>query len=335
MIPLRYLIRRLVSYVLTIFAAMTLIFVIPRLAPGNHVEAMILRMELQGSVSGGEAMVKAWVTRFGLDKGVWTQYAMWLRNLMQGDLGLSMNRFPASVQEIIANRLPWTIGLLTMVIILGWVIGTVLGAIIGWRSEHSKANWFIASIAIIMNQIPSYVLSLLLVMIFAFYIPIFPSSGGSDYLASYTTISLDYVIDILYHATLPALSVIIVSVGGHLVSMRSLIVNIKGEDFVRYAESRGIKKNRIMMKYAFQNALLPQVTGLAISLGSIASGSLIVEWIFSYPGIGSVYVEAISLSDYNVVQGITLLIIFGVMTAVLIIDLIYPIIDPRVRYGER
>lgn len=335
MIPVKYLTRRLVSYLITIFASMTLIFIIPRLAPGDPIAQLILRMEMQGIASGGEAMVEAYITRFGLDKDMWTQYVLWLSNLLNGNMGLSMRWFPVSVQELIANALPWTIGLLIVVITLGWLIGNILGAFVGWRSEHSKINWIIASIAIVINQIPFYILGLLLVMIFAFYIPLFPSAGGSSHMRIFSGITLAYVIDVFYHATLPALSVIIVSVGGYLVRMRSLIVNIKGEDYVRFAQARGLRKNRILMKYAFRNALLPQVTSLAMSLGSICSGSLIIEWIFSYPGIGSLYVTAISNFDYNVIQGITLLIIFGVMTAILIIDLIYPLIDPRIGYGER
>ena len=152
---------------------------------------------------------------------------------------------------------------------------------------------------------------------------------------AYEGISLALIVDILYHATLPALSVILVSVGGYLITMRSLMVNIKGEDFVRYAQARGLTKGRIMINYAFRNALLPQVTGLALSLGSIASGSMIIEWIFSYPGIGSLFVKAIGQNDYNVVQAITILVIFGVMTGALIIDLLYPILDPRISYEKR
>jgi len=336
MLPVRYITRRLLSYILTIFVSATLIFVLPRVAAGNPIENILIRMELQGtSISGGKEMIDAWVQRFGLDKDLWTQYTLWLGNLFRGDFGLSMIWFPASVQDILKNALPWTIGFSIMVILLGWVIGNIFGALVGWRGEHSRFNWVFASVSIVINHIPFYVLGLLLIMVFTFYLQIFPSSGGTNYMITYQGISPALIVDILYHATLPALSVILVSIGGYLITMRSLMVNIKGEDFVRYAQARGLKKGRIMMNYAFRNALLPQVTGLALSLGSIASGSMIVEWIFSYPGIGSLYVKAIGQNDYNVVQAITLLVIFGVMTGALLIDLLYPILDPRISYEKR
>lgn len=336
MIPVKYLIKRLLTCVITILAAATLIFVLPRLAPGNPIDSLIERLETTGKlVTGGSEMVEAFTVRFGLDKPILEQYKLWLINLLRGDLGLSIRFFPITVQELISRALPWTIGLLITIIILSWVIGNLLGAIVGWRSENKKLNWIIASICIVINKIPFYIFGLLLILTLCYYIPLFPSSGGSSPMIIFSSLSVNYLVDILYHATLPALSVIIISIGGQLMTMRSLIVDIKGEDYVRFAEARGLRKNRILIKYALRNALLPQVTGLAMSLGSLFSGSLIVEWIFSYPGIGTLFITAVEIRDYNVIQGCTLLVIIGVMISVFIVDIIYPIIDPRVQYEER
>jgi len=332
MISWRYFAKRLVSYGLTVFASMTLIFLLTRLAPQAPSENVLLfKLDRMGFPGDSHEMREVYLNFFGrgMGKDVWIQYSLWLGRFLQG------NWVSPHVRTAIMDRLPWTIGLSIVVILVGWSIGNILGTIVGWQRERSRSNWVLASISIVINQIPFYVLGLLLVMVFAFYLPLFPTSGGINFMRSYSGISLDYIIDIIYHATLPALSVIIVSVGGHLITMRSLIVNVKGEDFVRFAEARGLKKNRIMMRYAFRNALLPSLTGLALSLGSIASGSMIVEWIFSYPGIGTYYIQAIKDSSYDAVQGITLLIIFGVMTATFIIDLLSPIIDPRISHGRK
>jgi peptide/nickel transport system permease protein len=214
----------------------------------------------------------------------------------------------------------------------------VLGAIVGWRSEHKKLNWAFASIAIVVNQIPFYVLGLVLVMVFAYQLLIFPSSGAINPIMIYGGLTLKYIVDVIYYATLPALSIILVSLAGWITTMRTLMVNIKGEDFMKFAEARGLTKNGILMKYAFRNCILPQVTGLSVSIGSIFSGSLIVEWVFSYPGIGRFFVQAalfFPTPDYNVIQGIALLTIFGTATAVLILDLIYPLLDPRISFAKK
>jgi peptide/nickel transport system permease protein len=340
MIPVRYFIKRLITYVVTIFVAVTLTFVILRLpvilGGQSPLQSYMLQLQMTAQFSETQRkIVEAYITKFGLNEPLGTQYIMYLSNLLRGDMGVSLKWFPANVSTLIANTLPWTIGLLLVVILISWILGNVLGAIVGWRSERKKLNWTFASIAIVINQIPFYVLGLVLIMTFAYYIVIFPSSGSMSSLTVYQGISLQYIADLIYHATLPALSIILVSLGGTIMGMRTLMINIKGEDFIRYAQARGLTRNRILMRYAFRNTMLPQVTGLAMSIGGIFSGSLIVEWIFSYPGMGKLFVDAIKVPDYNVVQGVTLLTIIGVMTAVLFLDIIYPLIDPRISYAER
>jgi len=293
-----------------------------------------MRLSLQGQqIPGGEEIVKAYKQMFGLEGDLFTQYIRYLSQVLRGSLGVSIAFFPTPVEALIARALPWTIGLLTTAVIISWALGNIFGALVGW-SRNSKINIAIASVCLVLSRIPYYVLALILVLVFAYYIPLFPVSGAMR-MGATPRLTLDFILDVMKHAFLPALSIILSSLGGWLIGMRSLIINLQGEDFLMFAEAKGLKKNAILMKYAFRNALLPQVTGLALSLGYTVSGSLLVEAIFGYPGVGSLYVTAIGLNDYNLIQGMTLIIIFSVLTANLLIDLLYPLIDPRIRYEKR
>ena len=185
-----------------------------------------------------------------------------------------------------------------------------------------------------LSRIPYYVLAVMLILLFAYYIPIFPPSGAMP-MGAVPRLEASFFLDLLRHATLPALSIILASLGGWVIGMRSLMINIQGEDYILFAEAKGLKRSTIMMRYAARNALLPQVTKLALSLGYIVSGALLTEAIFAYPGLGNLYITALGLNDYNLIQGMTLLIIFTVLTANLVIDLLYPLLDPRIRYEEK
>ena len=293
-----------------------------------------MRLSLQGQqIPGGDEIVEAYKKMFGLEGDLFTQYVSYLSQVLRGSLGISIAFFPTPVEALIARALPWTIGLLTTTIILSWILGNLFGALIGW-SRSSKINMAIASICLVLSRIPYYLLALVLILVFAYYIPLFPVSGAMR-MGAVPKLSLDFILDVIRHAFLPSLSIILSSLGGWLISMRSLIINLQGEDFLLFAEAKGLKRNTILMKYAFRNALLPQVTGLALSLGYTVSGSLLVEAIFAYPGVGNLYVTALGLNDYNLIQGMTLIIIFSVLTANLLIDLLYPLIDPRIRYEKR
>lgn len=334
MITLRYLVKRLITYFLTLIAAFTIIFLIPRFAPGDPVQAILMQLSLQGQqIPGGDKIVKAYKQMFGLEGDLFTQYISYLSQVLRGSLGVSIAFFPVPVEALIARALPWTIGLLSTTVIVSWVLGNIFGALVGW-SRSSKVNMIIASICLVLSRIPYYVLALVLILVFAYYIPLFPASGAMR-MGTTPRLSLDFIFNVMRHAFLPSLSIILSSLGGWLISMRSLIINIQGEDFLMFAEAKGLKRSAILMKYAFRNALLPQVTGLALSLGYIVSGALLVEAIFSYPGVGGLYITALGLNDYNLIQGMTLLIIFAVLTANLLIDLLYPLIDPRIRYEKK
>ena len=271
--------------------------------------------------------------RFGLDKSLPEQYIAYLGQLAQGDLGYSIAAFPTRVQDMLASALPWTIGLLAVTTVISWLLGSLIGALVGWAGGRSRALNALVPIALVLYTTPYYILAIILVFLLAYLWPIFPLSGA------YTNgirpdLSPGFILDVIHHGLLPALSIILVSLGWWFLSMRSLIVTLKGEDYMMWAEAKGLPGPRIFWAYAFRNALLPQVTGLALSLGNIVAGALITETIFGYPGIGYLVYTAIKGLDFPVIQGCILLVILSVATANLLLDLAYPLIDPRIRYSS-
>ena len=233
--------------------------------------------------------------------------------------------------DLLRSAIPWTIGLLTLTTILSWLLGSVVGAVVGWRGRKAGIFRMLVPVALVLYTIPYYILAIILVFLFAFYWRLFPLSGAHS-VGMRPALSLDFALDVLHHGTLPALSIVLVSLGWWFLSMRSLIISLRGEDYILNAEAMGIAERRILWSYASRNALLPQVTGLAISLGHIVGGALITEVIFAYPGLGYLIYNSIKSLDYPVIQGGVLLIIFSVALANFIIDVTYPLIDPRIRY---
>jgi len=334
MIPVKYMVRRLIWYFLSMLAVLTIIFIIPRLSPVSPITRFIASLEVEGMLTGEtRQLIEEYKKLFGLDADLFTQYVRYISSVLRGYLGPSYAYFPTPVSALIARHLPWTIGLLSTTVIISWVIGNLLGAIVGWR-KGSKVSSFLAGICLIISRIPYYILAIIVVLVFGVYIPILPPGGGWT-TGRIPSLSLSFILDVIHHSILPAFSIIAVSLGGWLISMRSLTVSIRGEDYLLFAEAKGLKRNKIMMKYAFRNALLPQVTGLAVSLGRIMSGALLTEVIFAYPGIGYLFVGALAFNDYNLIQGIVLIICLSVLTSILLIDFLYPLIDPRVRYERR
>ena len=330
---LRYIIKRFINFIIVAFGAITINFALPRLMPGDPLAAMLMEMEtLSEGVEGGKEIIEYYVKEFGLDKDIFTQYVCYLKQLLSGDLGPSIMAYPTPVQDLLAKVIPWSIGLLLTTTILSWIIGNVLGVFVGW-SKKRRLNGIITVVSLGFSVIPYYILALILVFLFAYEIRIFPTGGGYAININ-PSLTLEFIASVLYHSLLPALSILLVAVGGWLISMRSLIVSILGEDYLLFAEAKGLKKNVIMMRYAFRNALLPQVTGLALSLGGIVSGALLTEQIFAYPGVGTLFFDAFRYRDYNVMQAVLLFATLGTLGAAFIIDILYPLIDPRICYEE-
>lgn len=327
-----YIVKRLITYFLTIYITFTATFFFFRLIPGNPIGAFILSMQQRYStmvVQGGEDIVEKYKEMFGLKGNLFVQYISYIKNLLRGNLGPSLTAFPTPAQNLIFTSLPWTIGLLGISLIISWGIGILIGTLVGWKRDL-LASKFLTSLAIFFSQIPQYFFALILVFFLAYTLMWLPSSGAYNPFLT-PSISLSFILNVIKHGILPSLSIILTTAMGWVISTRALVISILGEDYLLFAEAKGLRPSTIIRKYVMRNALLPQITGLAISLGFIMNGAYIVEWVFNYPGIGRLMANAIGILDYNLIQGIVILSIVAVLTANLIIDFILPLIDPRIR----
>jgi peptide/nickel transport system permease protein len=327
---LKYLSERFVIFLTTIFISVTIVFFVPRLVPGHPLAAIFSKMAAMGGSLNAPELIEEYTRIFGLDKSLWEQYVSFLRELARGNLGYSISSFPSHVSDLLRSAVPWTIGLLTLTTLTSWVLGSLIGAVVGWRGKKSRFFQALVPVALVLYTIPYYILAIILVFLFAFHWRIFPLSGAHS-VGIERELSLAFALDVLRHAALPALSIILVSLGWWFLSMRSLITSLKGEDYILQAEAKGLSDRRILWSYAFRNAMLPQATGLAISLGHIVGGALITEVIFAYPGLGWLIYNSIQGLDFPVIQGSVLLIVFSVALANFMIDIAYPLIDPRIR----
>ncbi len=330
----RYILERLVIFAATVFVSITIVFFMPRLVPGDPLGAVMSRLASVGGSMSGQELIQEYRRRFGLDKSLIEQYFSFLSQLARGDLGYSILSFPSRVTELIATAVPWTIGLLSLTTIISWVLGTLAGAIVGWTGGRNRFSRILVPFALLLYTTPYYILAIILIYLFAFYWKLFPLSQAYDQ-GTRPEFSFEFIMDVIHHGTLPALSIVLVSLGWWFLSMRSLIIAEQGADYIMWAEAKGLKPRRIFWAYAFRNALLPQTTGLALSFAHIIGGALITEAIFAYPGIGFLIYNSIKGSDFPVIQGGVLLIIVSVALANLAMDMIYPLIDPRIRTGSR
>lgn len=329
----RYLIPRLVQYVLVIWLGITVVFLIPRLTPNDPVMKMVDQIRARGSTLEPGAMdgiIRDLTVMYGLD-GSWADqyWAFWGR-LIQGDLGVSFFQFPTRVNQLIITAIPWTLGLLLTTTAISWIFGNVIGGLAGY---YSRKGWSrtLDAVAMVVRPMPYYIFAFALLLLFAYAVRWFPISGGAS-LGAVPSFTWDYIKDVIWHSFLPAISLSVLGGAVNFQIMRLLVQNVNAEGFVQYAKMGGVTENRIVGKYIIRNALLPQITGLALSLGQIFSGALITEIVFSYPGVGMLLYRAIINGDYNLIMGITILSIVGITTAILILDLAYPLLDPRVRY---
>jgi peptide/nickel transport system permease protein len=331
-----YVLRRLGVFVLIVWATATINFVVPRLAPGDPVQAVLGTLEAQGAkVEDSARLIKEYRAQFGLDDPIPVQYVKYLGAMARFQLGYSLAQFPAKVTDIIWGGLPYTVGLLTITTVLSFAIGIVAGALLVWRGTPRTVR-FCLPLLMILAPIPYYLLAMLLLFLLAFTLRWFPYTGTVAVGRIATgAFDLGYMLDVVYHSLLPGFSIILASVGGWALGMRGMMVTVQGEDYLTFAEAKGLKGRRVFLRYALRNALLPQVTHLAISLGHVVSGAALVEIIFSYPGMGFRLYQAITRADYTVIQGITFMLVLTVAMAILIIDLFYPKLDPRITYVRR
>ncbi len=325
-----YVIPRLLQWLLVIFIGVTLTFLIPRLSPVNPIDNALGRLTAFQSLSpeGTLALRQSLEDLYGLQGSMLDQYLSFWGRVLRGDLGPSFSAFPVPVTTMIGNAVWWTVGLLGLSTIIAWVLGIVLGAL----SAYFPDRWWsrvVEHSLVAVYPVPYYILAFILLMLLTYYLPLFPLVGGDKGTPSF---SFAYLGSLVYHAFLPALSIVIGATAFRFIVSKALAGTERSSDYVRFAEIAALPKRKILFSYLIRNTMLPQVTDLGLSLGTIFEGALITEVVFGYPGLGYLLLNAINSADYNLIMGITLLSIVGIATASLIIDLSYPLIDPRVRY---
>lgn len=325
---MRYVLNRLVFFVIAVWAAITINFVLPRMMPGNPAEAMFAKFQNNLTPQAMTALEK----QFGFNhQPLWIQYVDYLKGLLTMNWGLSFTYYPTPTTTVIAHSLPWTVALVGITTILSVFLGTGLGILTAWR-RGKMLDSTLPMASLFIQAIPYMWTGLLLLYFLGFKLGWFPISHA--YSSSVTPgFSLAFILSTLRHAILPGVTIFLGSFSGWLIGMRNNMILTLGEDYVVFAEAKGVRPLRLVMMYAARNAILPQITSFAIAIGNVVSGSILTEVVFSYPGIGAQLQAAVLQEDYPLIQGAFLVIALAVLTANLIVDLLYSRLDPRVRTG--
>lgn len=326
-----YVLKRFGQFALIVFIGISLTFFITHLTPVDPVEHMISQMTAFGNTSPEAVLMmrKALAELYGTNEPLLKQYLAYWGRMLVLDFGPSLSAFPTPVSVLIGRALPWTVGLLLTCTLVSWAIGNLMGGLAGYY-QQSRALKAFGVVVMGFHPVPYYIIAFVLLIIFGSLWPILPISGGAEPNIE-RGLNAAYVLSVLQHAILPGASIILVGLGGWFLGMRALVSNIVTEDYVTYAELGGVDRRRILTSYVMRNALVPQVTGLAMSLGAIFNGAIIVEYVFSYPGLGRLLIGAVYSADYSLVLGVTAISIIAVSAAVFLIDVLYPLFDPRVQ----
>lgn len=328
-----FVLRRFALLAAVVFFGVSGAFFIANLSPINPVESMIGEISSRATISPAavDDMRRSLTEMFGLDVPLWQQYLNFWGRLAVGDLGPSLLAFPTPAMQIVMLALPWTVGLLTVSIVITWIVGNVAGGLAGYFQTSRLLKLF-GVVAIGVQPIPYYIVAFLMVILFGFLWPILPITGGfaMNVRPGWT---IEFAASILHHAILPSASLVIVGIGTWFLGMRALVSNIVTEDYVTYAELAGVRRGRVVGSYVIRNALVPQLTALSMALGGIFSGTIITEQVFAYPGLGSLLVRAVNGGDTTLVLAVSSIAIVAVAVAIFIVDLLHPLIDPRVRVG--
>ena len=324
---MRFLARRVGFLLVALWSALTVNFFIPRLMPGNPAQAMMGRFH--GHVN--PAALKALEVAFGVNthQSLISAYFEYISNTFRGNLGISISYFPLPVSTVILRALPWSLGLVGAATILGFLFGTALGAIAAWR-RGGVLDSVLPPTFIVVSAFPYFWIGLLSIWLFAVTLNWFPILGGYSETVV-PTLTWSFVIDVLDHAVLPAFTILITAIGGWILTMRNNMITVVAEDYVKMGRAKGLKPRRILWQYAGRNALLPNLTGFAMSLGFVISGAILVEYVFNYPGLGFTLLQAVESEDYPLMQSLFLLITFAVLIAIFIADIATALLDPRTR----
>jgi peptide/nickel transport system permease protein len=324
----RYFARKLITYGFTFIAAVTIDWVIPHLMPGDPILQLMSRLRIQDQATFN-AIYHGYAQSFRTNLPLWKQYYYFWVSLVHGNLGISVStNFPTPVTVLIQRAAPYTLGLLIPAILLSWFAGNKVGAMAARRKVLDNS---VLPVSYALTATPYQWLALVVAWLFAFIFPFFPIGRGYNNLAI-PQWSFPFFFDLLDHWFLPFFSLFLVYFGGWAIGMRNMIIYELESDYSHYLEALGAPR-RLVRKYAFRNAVLPQVTGLALQLGAVLAGALVTEIVFSYPGLGLLLYNAILNNDYFIIQGVFLLIIIGVLIANFVVDIAYVLIDPRARIG--
>lgn len=327
----RYFGTKLVWLIVTFMVAFMLNFILPRLMPGDPV-AIITQRATQGmqSQSGIQKVYEEYQALFGTNLPMYQQFFLYMKNIAHGDFGTSFSQYPRPVADIIGSSIWWTVGLQLPAIIVGWLIGNFLGALAAYRKgPYDKA---LLPASIFASSLPAFGMAIILLVIFGVALKWLPTSGGYE-VSMIPSFSFAYYWSVFVHYQLPFWSIVIIIIGGQAIGMRSMCIYELNADYVKYSRFMGIKDGKII-RYVFRNAMLPQITGLALAIGLIVGGALVAEIIFSYPGIGSTLLSAIRGQDYPLIQASTLIITIMVLLATFAIEILYGVIDPRIKAAQ-
>jgi len=330
-VSIRKVIERLLFLILVIWVAATIVFFIPRISKRNPVRERFGELARTGGFSPAdlEVIIASYNTKFGLDKPLLQQYWDYMSSLARLDMGVSMNKFPKTVSELITEALPWTLALLLTTTVIAFILGNLLGAVAAWPRSPGWLRGFATPFILLMG-VPPVLLAVFLLFFIAFRLKVLPL-GGAYSIGTVPNQSVEFYLDVLRHQFLPAVALIFGSVGGWVLSMRGMGITIQGEDYVNFAEHKGLGNFAIFRDYYLRNAMLPQVTGFALALGSVVTSGIIIEQLFGLPGIGTVLNNAIKANDFVVIYGVVLFITIAIATLMVFVELLYPLLDPRIR----
>ena len=327
----KYFLNKFVWFSITFIAAFVLNFTLPRLMPGDPVAAIVAR-QAQGmsNASGVQAIYEQYTKLFGTNKPFLEQFFIYVKNVAQGDFGYSFSQYPRTVADVLKSSIGWTMALQFPAIIVGWLIGNTLGALAAYlRGGFDKV---LLPISIFVSGLPAFGMAVILLVVFAVNLQWLPSSSGYGFelIPSFTW---PFMWSMFVHYQLPFWSIVLIAIGGQAIGMRSMAIYELNADYVKYSRFLGIKDRKIV-RYVFRNAMLPQITGLALSIGTMVSGALVAEIIFSYPGLGFTILTAVLGQDYPLISATTLIITLMVLTANFLIEIVYGLLDPRIKAAQ-
>ena len=328
----KYYGQRILWYLITLVVAVLLNFILPRLMPGDPTAGIVTKLASgMTDATAIQKVMEEYTIKFGLNEPMYVQFWNFLKNAIRGDFGVSFSQYPREVSDIIASSVWWTVALQLPAIIVGWILGNLLGAVAAYlRGVFDKV---LLPVFLFISNVPAFGMATVLLTIFAVNLKWFPTSGGYGF-DLIPNMSLEFIGSVLHHYWLPFLSIVLITIGGQAIGMRSMSIYELNADYVKYSRFLGIKDGKIV-GYVFRNAMLPQITGLAMSIGTMMGGALVAEIIFSYPGLGSTLLSAVTGQDYPLISACTLMITIMVLLANLFVEIIYGIIDPRIKAAQQ